>query len=102
MSNNNKKNQEEALLRSGDILNSLGILRSAKLNNGVLKKLEFIELIKKNYLIEDKIPEDIKQEIEDIWEEAIGLFNEMGINNQSTSKEIKIKEVSLFSSTSPK
>jgi len=50
MKSYNKENLEKVLIRSGDLLNSLGILRSVKINNGTLKKEEYLELIKKNYL----------------------------------------------------
>jgi len=102
MKSYNKENLEKVLIRSGDLLNSLGILRSVKINNGTLKKEEYLELIKKNYLLTKDIPLPISNKINSVWQEAIKLFEEIGINNKSTSKEIKVKEICLFPETRTK
>jgi len=86
---------EKILIQSGDLLNSLGILRSAKIYDFSLTKDKFIELVKKNYLIANTIPPEISSKVEIIWRKSIDLFEEIGINDESTSNEIKIKEITL-------
>ena len=89
------KYKEELLIRSGDLLNSLGILRSAKIHNYSLTKEKFIELVKRNYNIIDTLPLRILEKLELIWKDSINFFEEMGINNNSTSTVIRIKEIHL-------
>lgn len=86
---------EKILIQSGDLLNSLGILRSAKIYGCSLTKDKFIELVKKNYHIANTIPPEISSKVEIIWRKSIDLFKEIGINDESTSNEIKIKEITL-------
>lgn len=85
--------KEELLIRSGDLLNSLGILRSAKIHNDSITKEKFIELVKKNYNIPNTLPPNISEKIELIWSKSITFFEEMGINNNSTLNVIKLKEI---------
>jgi len=91
-----KETLEEILIRSGDLLNSLGILRSAKINNYVLKKEKFIELIKRKYILTD-LPLNMLNKIDSVWNESIELFKRMNINNNSTLNEIKVNKINLFS-----
>ena len=93
MSCNNMEDKEELLVRSGDLLNSLGILRSAKINNYCITNVKFTELIMKNYLFPNTLPPNISEKIEITWRNSIDFFEEMGINNDSTPNEIKIKEI---------
>ncbi len=95
MSYNKTIAQEKLLIQSGDLLNSLGVLRSAKIHNCSLTKDKFIELVKKNYYITNTIPPEISSKVETIWRESINLFKEIGINDESTSNEIKIKDITL-------
>ena len=90
-----QEKKEKLLIQSGDLLNSVGILRSAKIHNCSLTKVKFIELVKKNYYITNTIPPEISHRVETIRRESINLFEEIGINDESTSYEIKIKEITL-------
>ena len=91
MSKNLVKNKEEVLIRSGDILNSLGVLRSAKINNCLLPREKFIELVKRNYLLHDEVPSEILDKINKVWDDSITLFKKMEIDNGSNPQNIIIK-----------
>jgi hypothetical protein len=84
--------KEEILVRSGDILNSLGILRATRIYNDTLTKGQFTELVKRNYSIEEGLPWSLVFEIETVWNTTIKLFKYLKIDNGSNLIKIKIKK----------
>jgi hypothetical protein len=84
---------EELLIRSGDILNILGVLRAARLNNYNLQKNVYESLIKRNYNFDlDKdLPSGMKESIKEVWDEAIQIFNEFDMLKNGDNEKIILK-----------
>jgi predicted Zn-ribbon and HTH transcriptional regulator len=82
MEKNNVLSKEDRLLRKGNLVNSLGVLRAMAII-GSLTKEHFIELAKKNYLIgiDDKIKFELvlKEDIDKVWLESKESLSRMNI-----------------------
>lgn len=63
---------EKNLSRKRDLLNVIGIIRIAMLNDGYLEKNHYIEMVKLNYMTSKlfKIPEQLLNEINRVWKSS--------------------------------
>lgn len=87
----NREKSLELLIRSGDILNGLGILRAAHIYGNEITREQFIELIKRNYLIED-LKDWMYPKLDESWNFMIEWINESKIDLGSNEKIIKYKD----------
>lgn len=85
--------REEKLIRSGDILNPLGVLRSAFIYDHILTKEQFVALVKRNYNIIDKdLSEKMLEKVNFSWKQAIKFFKDFDLLINSSAQKIEIKE----------
>jgi len=85
-------NEEEQLTRTGDLLNTLGLLRACKINNYKITRNKFEELIKVNYEI-NELNYSFRQEIDKVWTESIEIFRKMHILRESDESTICILKI---------
>ncbi len=84
--------EEEDLIKTGDLLNTLGVLRAAKINNGVITLERFEKLIRSNYeLNKDQLDNIFRKSIKDVWDESIEIFQNLGVLEENKKNLIRIK-----------
>ena len=66
---------EKTLIRSGDLFNTLGVIRAAHLYDGHLTKKRYIRLLNANYET-DGFTEEI---IDSVWDTSIKLMDSIGV-----------------------
>lgn len=58
---------EKRFIRTRDILYPRGVLSAADICFGYITKEKYTEMVKKNYSIKGKLPNDLKIEIDSVW-----------------------------------
>lgn len=73
-----KKEREEHLIRSGNIVNTLGIIRAAHINGGTITKEHFTNLVKRNYnFTGESLTSNLVEKIDEVWVKAISVLGKM-------------------------
>lgn len=85
---------ENKLLQKGDILNPVGIFRSAMINDGLLEKEYYISLVKRNCPIDSlmQLSPEIYSKIEDVWNQAYHQFSKIGLVLDFSDERIRISD----------
>lgn len=91
---------DERLLRHGDLLNSLGVIRCLNVLDRHLTKREYTEIIKMNYMRDD-IEVTMFGDINHAWDGAIEFLTGMGLlvvgNDVEIYSEDPIKKMAFLS-----
>jgi hypothetical protein len=83
----------ERLMRRGDVLNLIGLLRCAALYNYSITFEQWTYLVNRNYMITEihRIP-GLEQEIQDVWNNAKDTFAELKLLKSWSPSIISIRD----------
>lgn len=83
----------DLLLRKGDLLNPLGVLRTARTFDNTLNKNDFEIVIQRNYFGDRQtpIPSYLQRRIDETWNESISILKRMNILKHSSADQIMLK-----------
>lgn len=61
--------KEKLLIRKGNVLNTVGVIRCLYANNGQLTKPHYKEIVKANYMVSE-LDEKLENKLNEVWEKA--------------------------------
>ena len=86
----------DLLMRRGDLLNPLGLLRSARVYDDTLRREDYERIIARNYHEDENRPlsDAYKKRVLAVWVETIPIFEGLGIVKESSNDVIVLKKAS--------
>jgi len=83
---------DETLIRSGNILNVLGLWRSLFVFKKEITKIQFIGLVKRNYRIKEELTPEMDKKVNEVWSNAYLFLKDLDVIVEYDDNHIKVKE----------